>query len=203
MAEIKPNSHKYRKEHEQQNKQIQPVIDANVVEKKKKLGHEMVKALIADDISDIKTRFIMDNLIPTIQSFVLKSVNDVLSMLFYGRPAAPQKKNSIASVISYRQGDYTDYTKGGGRPIVSDRTSRTGYEDLTLTDQDKAKEVLYRMDEIIETYDSVSVADLYQLCNITPSPSDFNYGWTDISTADVVRVRDGWTIKMPRIKVLR
>ena len=54
------------------------------------------------------------------------------------------------------------------------------------------------MDELIEHYGIVSVADLYDLVGITGSYTDNKYGWTDIRTAQVVRVRDGYKIKLPR-----
>ena len=55
-----------------------------------------------------------------------------------------------------------------------------------------------RMDEIVGTYGTVSVADLYDLVGITGAYTDNKYGWTDIRSASVVRVRDGYMIKLPR-----
>ena len=54
------------------------------------------------------------------------------------------------------------------------------------------------MDELIDTYKLVSVADLKDLVGITGNYTDNRYGWTSIRSAEVVRVRDGYTIKMPR-----
>ena len=54
------------------------------------------------------------------------------------------------------------------------------------------------MDELIATYGLVSVADLYDLVGIAGSYTDNKYGWTDIRNASVVRVRDGYVIKLPR-----
>ena len=53
-------------------------------------------------------------------------------------------------------------------------------------------------DEIMEEYETVRVADLYDLVGITGNYTDNNYGWTNIKNAQVVRVRDGYKIKMPR-----
>lgn len=51
------------------------------------------------------------------------------------------------------------------------------------------------MDELIDTYKLVSVADLKDLVGITGNYTDNRYGWTSIRSAEVVRVRDGYTIK--------
>lgn len=36
------------------------------------------------------------------------------------------------------------------------------------------------------------------LVGITGSYTDNKYGWTNIRNAEIVHVRDGWMIKMPR-----
>jgi hypothetical protein len=54
------------------------------------------------------------------------------------------------------------------------------------------------MDELIETYGLVRVADLYDLVGITGNYTDNKYGWMNIRNADIVRVRDGYMIKLPR-----
>ena len=70
--------------------------------------------------------------------------------------------------------------------------------DIILDNRGEAEEVLLRMDEIVATYGTVSVADLYDLVGITGAYTDNKYGWTDIRSASVVRVRDGYMIKLPR-----
>ena len=50
----------------------------------------------------------------------------------------------------------------------------------------------------MEEYGTVRVADLYDLVGVTGQYTDNNYGWTNIRNAEIVRVRDGYKIKMPR-----
>ena len=54
------------------------------------------------------------------------------------------------------------------------------------------------MDELLETYKMVTVADFYDLVGVTCDYTDNNYGWTSLRSAEVVRVRDGYIIKLPR-----
>ena len=54
------------------------------------------------------------------------------------------------------------------------------------------------MDELIETYGSVSVADMYDLVGISCEYTDNKYGWKNIRTAEPVHVRDGYMLKLPR-----
>ena len=70
--------------------------------------------------------------------------------------------------------------------------------DTLCTIQYDQEDVLMRMDELMETYGLVRVADLYDLVGITGNYTDNKYGWTNIRNAEIVRVRDGYMIKMPR-----
>ena len=62
----------------------------------------------------------------------------------------------------------------------------------------EAEEVLSRLDELIEMYGLVRVADLYDLVGITGDYTDNKYGWKNIRNARVERTRDGYAIKLPR-----
>ena len=60
------------------------------------------------------------------------------------------------------------------------------------------------MDAIIDEYDVVSVADLYDLVGITGRYTDQDYGWTNIHNARAVRCRDGGlTLELPKVKPLK
>ena len=78
------------------------------------------------------------------------------------------------------------------------QTSRYSYDTITLDTRGEAEEVLARMDEIIDTYKMVRVADFYDLVGVTGNYTDNKYGWTNIRNAEVIRVRDGYRIKLPR-----
>lgn len=54
------------------------------------------------------------------------------------------------------------------------------------------------MQDLIDTYGMVSVADLYDLVGINGSYTDNKYGWTHLRSADVQRVRDGYLLKLPK-----
>ena len=71
-------------------------------------------------------------------------------------------------------------------------------DDIIFDNRGEAEIVLSRMDELIDTYGIVTIADLYDLAGVTGDYTTNNYGWTNIRSAEVVRVRDGYIIKMPK-----
>ena len=54
------------------------------------------------------------------------------------------------------------------------------------------------MEEEIDQYGIISVSDLCELVGISGNYTDNKYGWTSLRTADVVRTRDGYILKLPK-----
>lgn len=81
---------------------------------------------------------------------------------------------------------------------ICDWADKYDYDDIILESRGEAEDVLERMDELIATYQLVSVADFYDLVGVSGNYTDNKYGWTDIRNASVIRVRDGYMIKLPK-----
>ena len=63
----------------------------------------------------------------------------------------------------------------------------------------EAEQILEVMDEYLDKYKQVSVADLYDFVGITSDNfTNNNYGWTDIRNAQIYHVRYGYKLKLPR-----
>lgn len=175
-------------------KRVDKVVTGTVTTKKKSAVQKLSEEFISDDAKNIKSYVCGEILIPSLK----KAISDIVDMLLYG-DSKPGHTRSTAHKVSYTK--YADV----GRPIRDTRvTSGYGYsyEDVVLATKGEAVEVLDRMDELISTYGLVRVADLYDLVGIPCNYTDNRYGWINIKNATIVRVRDGYMIKMPRVTVI-
>ncbi len=187
MEEYKSNSHKSRMEAARQERKVEKIVTGTVKTKKKSGLYKLTDVFISEDADNVKSYIFMDVLVPAIK----KAISDIVEMMLYGE--AGRKKSSNASRISYR-----DYYKDDRR--IRERSSiRSSYDfdDIIFNNRGEAEDVLSQMDELIKTYDLVRVADFYDLVGITGNYTDNKYGWTDIRSAKVIRVRDGYMIKLP------
>ena len=193
-----PNSHKFKEEKksvDKADKKVEKVIKGTAkVKKKSELG-KFKDIFISDDAKNVKQYVFLDVLVPAIKKAVSDIVTDGISMILYGE-TGHGKKSSTASRVSYRS--YYDDRRDDRR--YSENRTRTGYsyDDIILDSRGEAEEVLSRMDELIDTYSMVSVADLYDLIGVTGNYTDNKYGWTNIRNAEVVRVREGYLLKLPK-----
>lgn len=197
VEDYKPNSHKSREERQESapEKKVEKIISGTVKSKKKTEIQKFADVFISEDVSNVKTYILMEVLVPAIKKAVSDVVTNGLDMILYGETGRT-KKNSPSSKVSYR----SYYDKGNDRRDYGSSKTRTGYDydDIILDNRGEAEDVLSRMDDLIATYGLVSVADLYDLVGITCNYTDNKYGWTDIRSAQVIRVRDGYMIKLPK-----
>ena len=199
LSELKSNSFKSReKEKKQPDKAIEKVVSGSV---KKRAGSKEVKNLASEFVPGtvgslfdyIKT----DVLIPSIKKGVSDIVKNGIDILLYG-DSRPREKRGPSEKVSYNKKFYTSSDYRSSYESTRHPVRGYGYDDVLIEDRGEAEEVLTRMSELIETYGTVSVADMYDLCGVTPEFTDNDYGWTDIRSAEVKRVRDGYILKMPR-----
>lgn len=196
------NSHKGRNDAKQkqamEGKRAEKVVHGKVKTKKNEM-RKLTDLFISEDVSNVKSYILMDVLVPAIKKAVYDIVVNSLDMSLFGGRGG---RRSTADKVSY-----TDYSRSSRRDDRSYSSSRTtsgySYDDIILETRGEAEAVLARMDEIMEEYEIVRVADLYDLVGITGEHTDNKYGWTNIRNAEIVRVRDGYTIKMPRALPIR
>lgn len=75
--------------------------------------------------------------------------------------------------------------------------------DIVLESREEAEEVLSRMDDLMATYGNVSIADMYDLVGIGGNYTDNRYGWTNTRDVRIVRVPEGYKIRLPKpVKLL-
>lgn len=197
MEEYKPNSHKYKEDQNRSapEKKVEKVIAGTVKSKKKSEIRKFTDVFISEDIDNVKSYILLDVLIPAIKKAISDIVTNGIDMILYGE-TGKTKSNSTASKVSYRS--YYD-GRNGRRDYSAIRTKISyNYDDIILDNRGEAEDVLSRMDELISTYGLVSVADLYDLVGVTGNYTDNKYGWTNIRSASVIRVRDGYMLKLPK-----
>lgn len=191
------NSHKSRTEAKDE-KRAEKVVRGKVKTKKNEL-RKLTDIFISEDAANVKHYILLDVIVPSIKKTFYDIVVNSLDMSLFGGRSG---KRSTADKVSYR--DYSSSSRRDERSYSSTRTtSGYSYDDIILETRGEAEAVLSRMDEIMEEYDVVRVADLYDLVGVTGEHTDNKYGWTNIRNAEIERVRDGYRIKMPRALPIR
>ena len=195
--EYKSNSHRSKEgkiEALTDRKKVEKVVHGRVRTKPKSGVSKITDVFISEDAANVKSYIVMDVLVPAVKKAISDIVRDGIDMILYGESRG-RKSSSASGYVSYR-----DYSRSDDRDRFRDSRSRSSYahDDIILDSRGEAEEVLTRMDELIDTYGNVSVADLYDLVGKSSEYTDNKYGWMNIRNAEPIRVRDGYMLKLPK-----
>ena len=198
MEEYPSNSNKVKEAKRQQaltEKKVEKVITGMARTKKKSEIRKFTDVFISEDVNNVKSYILMDVLVPAIKKAISDIVTNGVDMILYGE-AGSNKKRSTVSKISYNK----MFDDPRSSRIHSER-GRTGldYDELIFDSRGDAEAVLSALEDIIAQFGVASVGDLYDLAQVSTTNYAINkYGWSDLRSAEVIRARDGYMIKLPR-----
>lgn len=191
------------KQDAKQKPEVKKVVKGKTSVKKQSEMSKIAGSIISEECKSIKDYAIYDVMIPVIKDTISQLVKGAVDMIFYGEVKAGKggRGGSGYSKVSYS--DY--YDKGSRRSDARRLPERVSYDNVSFESRDDALEVLDRMDEIVEQYGVVRVADLFEMAGMSGNgPTDHNYGWYSTKNASVERDRGGdFYIKIGRPSALR
>lgn len=196
--EFKSNSHKSKEELKREEKKIEKVATGKVKTKKKSGATKFADVFITEDIGNVKDYIIYDVLLPAAKKTISEIVSNGVDMILYGETKSRKSKGSKVSYSKYYDDRDDDYRRSSRRS----RVLGYDYEDVILETRREAEEVLNRMEDLIDSYGVVSVADLYDLVGISGNYTDNKYGWMNLRSAGIERTRDGYMLLLPKVKPL-
>lgn len=190
MGNYPSNSHKAREEVAE--KKVEKVVSGKTSTKKKSGMRKLSDTFLSEDVSNVKSYIFSEVLLPAAKKLVSDIVTNGTNMLLYGEI---KNKKGNSSKVSYSR-YYDDRSRDYRSPVVRNNFD---YDEIIFETRGDAEAVLDAMYDILNQYKVVSVAELYDLASITThNYTCNNYGWVDLRGSSVVRVRDGYILKLPR-----
>lgn len=178
---------------------VQKVVKGSVRKKQETLGVKVKRTFFSMESDSIGEYIVNDILIPAVKSTVTDMVQTGIEILLYGEKKGYRKREDSRGRVNYNS-----YSRDRDRRSDRERErpvrKRLSYEDIMLDSRAEAEEVLSHLVDLIEDYGQASIGDFYDLIGVTGDFTDTKYGWRDLSSARVVRERDGFTIDFPRAK---
>jgi len=174
-------------------KRVQTPAVAKARVKKKSELRKFAEELISDDISHVKSYVVRDVLIPGIKNLIARMGKSAIDMIF--GTGGQDKDRERGMRPSYRE----YYDQNNSQP--SSRSYRSGsvlsYDIIYYETREEADYILDQMRSILKDYRFVRVGDLYDLSNVQPKHTDYDIGWRNLSSAQVVRKGDEYYIRLP------
>lgn len=203
MDDFKPNSHKFREgQNKDLPKKVEKVVTGEVTTRKKSGIRRVAESLVAGGAESIRDYILDEVIIPKardtaydILEKLCNGVKDGAHDILYGKGS---RSSSPGTYVNY--GSYYEERRERNNEHPVYRRASYSYDDIILATRGDAERVLSEMERYISKYGIVSISDLYDMLDIPDDYTDRNYGWYDLSGACIVRVRQGYLLKLPRVK---
>lgn len=207
MDDLRPNSNTYKETEYEKRTKLDPVVKkGSVVSTKKPFGQKLKDTFIGEDVRDVKRYILMDMVVPGIKNAVL----DVLQMMFFGevidqgRSHVSRDRGYTNYSASYRGSSYS--SRSSSRRRERDRRyeddEKVDYRNIVLRNREDAEDVVDEMKTRIRKYGSCSIADLFDLINVTGKYTDNNWGWRDERDIGIRRINSGFLLDVREAEYL-
>lgn len=189
MADYRSDLEKAKQLEALNNRKIEPVANATV---RKRTGLDKIKNKFES------TNAVQGVIVPTIK----KTLFDVLYMFMFNGERAPgsnygNRGNGVN--VSY-SGYYNKVNQSQQRPVARPiNDSFVLKEDLSYDNLIQAQDVLAKLNETIDQFSMVRVADLYEYSGRTcPSYTGNSYGWFNLDSVRPIPLLNGrWILDLP------
>jgi hypothetical protein len=185
-------------------KKVEKVVTGAVIQRKKSFGSKLRDTFIGDSRS-VGQYIVSDVVVPAAKEVLHDVVNSYMDRML-GLDRGPVRRSRGVSRPHTGRVNYATNSSIRRDPREDDRDRRRSdpkrrsndYEEIILETRVEAEEVIDRMRERLEEYGQVSVADLYDMCDVTSVFTDNKWGWDDLDAARARYTRDGYLLDLPR-----
>jgi hypothetical protein len=193
-------------------KKIEKVTTGEVIKRKKPLGERFKALFLGADLKSVARYVAGDVLLPALKNMAVDTIEQGAKRAIYGDSAASRRASSSMMNrprISYNSPIDRSYSTRQGAMLPqqpphygpqSRRIQNVG--EIILSTRNEAELVLQGMRDILDQYESVSVADLYELVGLPSSHVDHTWGWTNLAYVSVRQIREGYVVDLPAAEAL-
>lgn len=184
--------------------EVQKIVTGIVRKQKKGFFKRIDQTMFGDDMRSVGTYVLQDILIPATKDLIVDTIRGGIEVAVYGERQSRNGRKGVYTNydrVSYRSDRDRDRERDR-RGVSRSARSRHDFDDIVLDSRGEAEDVRIHLLDLCNEYGQATVADFYDLVGVTSSFTDNKYGWTDLRSASVSRVRDGYLINLPRTELL-
>jgi hypothetical protein len=182
-----------------------PVISGTAVERKEPLRKKFLTAYAGDSAQSVGQYLLLEVVVPGTKNIIADLVTQGINRILYGSASRPG--GNIGSVVGSRvTSGYGKFFNGGGQsqqvPLSQQARATHSFNEIIFQTRSDAEMVIDSLRDLIENYGNAKVVDLYTAANISSEFTDQKYGWTNLTRASVIQIREGYLLDLPKPEVL-
>lgn len=195
------NSHRVKAEQTttstEERRKIEPVVTGAVMTKPKNGINKWIDLFIKQDVPKIKAYVLSDVFLPALKKALMGSID----MTFPGGHSSGYTSD-YGSKPKIRYSGFAEepnYRKATGTVLAKDHVE---YADIEYPSRGAAERVLLALRDIHAEFQSVTLAELYEVSGLEHPYTYTKYGWKSLRDVDIIRRGDAYFIKLPQATLL-
>lgn len=177
---------------EESRPEVSKVIEGGATRKKKPFLQRLRASLFADSAGSVGGYILREVVVPAMKQTLLDALSNGGERLLYGDGARSAPRHG------YGRMRYSDAYRPERRDISRRARNHHTFDELVFDTRSDAELILSKMQDLLESYNFVTVADFYDLAGVSDtSYMDGKWGWSNLSRARVVRDRGGYILDLP------
>jgi len=187
-------------------KNLEKVVTGDVVVAPAGIGSKFKRIFFGGDVNTAGQYVLGEVLLPALRNLLVESISKGADRLIYGdsihRRRGPMNYTPRVQYNNpiHRQEPRSVAYLPDRPPIDRWAQGRKSFQDVIVATKEDADNVIERLVDVVDMYEVVSVADLYDLLGLPSSHIDNKWGWTHLSNIESRQVREGWKISFPPVE---
>lgn len=181
---------------------VEKVVATEVIVQKRGIGRRFKDLFIEADPKAVVRYVIGAVLIPSAKNMAVDAVIEFAKRTAYGENAVRRSQHGPGPRITYNSPvnrGYRDSPLRNAPPVAAEPRGAPRHRQDTyiLTSREEAEVVLERLNDLIDTHEVASVADLRDLLGQETTYVDNKWGWIYLADTRIRQVREGFLIDLP------
>lgn len=202
----KKNQEQPKKAEAQTEKKIEKVVSSEVITRKQPLGKKIKAIFFGGTITGAMKYIAADVLLPAARDLMVDATNKGVSRVVYGdtpprrsngRPTNYGPRVQYSSPVRREPMRRDDFTMLPGQPPRYNTPVKPADNEYIVSSRGEAEQVLERLGDIVEQYEVASRGDLNELLGLPSSHVDQKWGWTYLTSASIMQIREGYLLVLP------
>lgn len=185
-------------------KKIEKVIESQVITREKSVGSKLKSVFFGGEFKSAIRYITADVLLPAARNLMVDATTKGIERMVYGDTAPRRRPPQYGSRVQYnspvRRVGREDVAYLPDQPPRYRSQVRPQTNEIIIATREEAEKVLERLSDIVEQYDVASLADLYDLVGLTSSHVDNKWGWTYLTNAQIIQIREGYLLQLPQLE---
>lgn len=188
-----------------ESKGLERITTGDATRKRKSLRRQFSEVFVAGDVKTATHYVIFDVVLPAAKDLLVDAISSGFEKLIFGEGRRRYRGMTTPQSGPYGHINYSRYSMASPetrmtsaeRVLSRQARARHDFDEIILDSRTEAEEVIDRLFDLVGSYGSATVADLYELVGLASTHIDHKWGWTDLQGAGVDRIRHGYLLDLP------